>query len=233
MSKEFYFQHDERWGSLLWYDKEICELIGDVTKSFHGFQSGDVAGGELLETTARLSKYMRSVVEDGGQSSSKAGSLSESGCWHTSVSNMLNEFGIRLENVAPNPEILLKTLQGKLLGTLTGYVEHGSVDPLSIVTRGKVQLARYRDFGCEGEDRDNQELLDLLKSTACVNTCAIVNVDGHEFLGSGSNSHYVLVTNPISTDYEIKDPGYPDKRKLLLADWGRVYQVSVYKCLTG
>jgi hypothetical protein len=230
-----YVQEDKKWGHLLWYDKKIFEALKRVTKALHFYAEHSNSGQKLINATQNFCSLINEIVSSAAyhQTTRKAGSLAKSGCWHTSIANMLTAFEVSLNGNHVTPPILLKALQDSMMGTLTGYVEHPFIDPLSIITEGRVQLSRYRDFGRKGVGRNDTDLLDLLSTANGRTVCAIVNVNEHEFLGDG-DSHYVLVKGPIDGDYEMLDPGSPNKSRLFREySKTRFKQVSVYQNFTG
>ncbi len=227
-----YFQDDKYVGRYLWYDEDIDGYFKKITKSLHAFSTKPNNGAALLAATEEFHKHIKELVGSAQykQTSDKSSSLAESGCWHTSIANMLTVFKVCLVGRQdPSPRALLKKLQKEMLGTLTGYVSRPFMDPLSIITKGEVQLAKYRDFGPDGVVLGDSDLTEFLATTNGVDTCAIVNVQGHEFQGTG-DSHYLLVKRAIENDYEIIDPGCRDKRHLLECfSSDRIYQISIYK----
>jgi len=229
MKTKIYQQDDKEWRHLLWYDNNLCQSIRQITEYIHAYAENRICKEELTGATKVLCTQIDEIVKKGKyeQLSEHSGSLSKSGCWHTSVANMLTWFNVKLKNKISNPKIVLKAFQESFLCTLTGYVENPCVDPLSIISKGKVQLVKYRDFGPKGINKKNIEFNALLSTTSHNNTCAIVNVGSHEFEGN-SNSHYVLVTNKNSDGYKIQDPGWKDKVSLF-DSYKKYYQVSVYQ----
>lgn len=138
---------------------------------------------------------------------------------------------LTLKENTTTPQDLLTLLQDRMLGTLAGYVSRPFIDPMSILTGGKVQLSKYRDFGKNGANSKNKELQGILSKTEEKNVCAIVNVEGHEFQGAKKEgSHYVLVTEPKNSDnYVIQDPGYTKRKALFNKYYKKCYQISVYR----
>ena len=156
----------------------------------------------------------------------KAATLAESGCWHVSIANMLDQLLPRPRVDRYTPERLLATLQSEGIGTLTGYVENAPLDPVSAITRGAVQLERYLDLGKRGLVVDHHLVQELLLYGCMPGRRAVVNVKGHDHFGS--TSHFVLVVGPRQGDFDIIDPGYRS-RVSLRASYRRVFQIAVYR----
>jgi hypothetical protein len=230
---KFYIQDDAKWGSLHWYAKGISDALREASQALNIYAENSSSKHRriLLETAQKFCDEINDLPlsDTYHQTDEDENSLAQSGCWHTSVANMLTLFDVKLNKETSTPPVLLKALREHMLGTLTGYVETPFVDPLSIITGGDVQLSRYHDFGKDGADRNDPLLNDLLSSVNGVITCAIVNVCAHEIFGTG-DSHYVLVKSAIDNDYEIQDPGWPETTRLFddYSDTG-FYQVSIYR----
>jgi hypothetical protein len=227
MQSDCFFQDDERFRDLLWYDKNFTKLIDKLTRALHSF--GDGGDGERLLAAAQelLTQTELLVREPYKQSARYPGSIAKSGCWHVCVANMVRLFNVPLGGKACNPQILVLTLRKARLGTLTNYVRHPFVDPLAFITKGRVQMSQYRDYGKAGATAKEAKVEALLGLTNGTDCCAVVNVQGHEFI-PGGDSHYVLVKRMAGDDYKIIDPGWPDIERLSEA-YPVVYQVSIYR----
>lgn len=229
INKKLYVQDDEKWGHCLWYDEAIDKAFARVTRKLHSYAENPRKGQALLDAKQNLSDKIDTLVSTNAyrQTVSQAGSLAQSGCWHTSISNMLTLFNVNLGGQPPTPLNLLETLKNHMLGTLTGYVKSPFVDPLSIITEGRVQLSRYRDFGIKGLDLDDDEIHRLLLNCNGVDQIAIVNVNGHEFFGG--DSHYVLIKGVADCDYDFHDPGGDDEQRRFKECFKTIYQISLYE----
>ena len=225
-----YTQDDEKWGNLPWYDEDISALFENLTREIQLYSRNLDNSESLLNHSEKLHDKLNKIVESGAlkQKSNPDETLAKSGCWHTSVANMLAAFDILLDEEEATPQIFLNSLQNRMLGTLTGYTETPFVDPLSIITEGKVQLATYRNFGFEGVKSNSAELHELMSTVDSKTVSAIANVREHEILGKKGNPHYVLINRALgNNDYEIQDPGWPGKK--YLKRYKRIYQLSVYQ----
>lgn len=199
-----FFQDDKQWSTLRWYDEALDAVVSALTDASHSRVDADFG----------LS----------GQEST----LGQSGCWHVSAASMLSYFGEKVDNISINPKTFLEALRKSGMGTLTGYVSHLFVDPISIITKTRVQLRSYRDFGKKGAPPSSGELLELLGQVAGPNVCAIVNVSSHEFFGTG-DSHYVLIHGVNKGMFVMHDPA-SKRSKNLFGRYEKVYQVTLYRC---
>lgn len=199
-----YLQDDKRWARLRWYHPELDEAINAITKAFE--RSPGVLIGEK---------------GDGS-------SLEESGCWHTSVASMLTLFGVTYNNKKIDPAVFVEALRNERLGTLSGYVGHSLVDPISILTKSRVFLSSYEDFGKSGVSSNDDRLREMLDTVNGKRICAIVNVNSHEFFGN-RDPHYVLAYEKTKTGMRMHDPS-PNRIKDLFKAYQKFYQISLYKC---
>ena len=200
-----YFQNDRRWSHLHWYSPVHDELVRKLTEALHKVPDSQAVFG------------------------SDKGTLGNDGCWHTALSSMLKRFEIQFDGKPCNPKSFLYELRRRMLGTLSGYVEHPFVDPISMVTDGKVQLLRYRDFLQKGATSEHPDMRSLLADVDGKAVCAIANVQEHEFFGKSDNPHYVLVIERSGATFRIHDPGWPKYKKLFSKRYPRVYQLFLYR----
>jgi len=199
-----YYQTDKQWSRLRWYDPSMDAVVSALTDAVHAQPNSDL-GVEGEDCT-----------------------LGESGCWHVSVASMLSNFGQAYGVSLFTPESFLRALRDEGMGTLTGYVSRPFVDPMSIVTNGKVQLYAFRDFGSKGVGSTSSELKQILDIVGNERFCAIINVQSHEFFGK-KNSHYVMVYKAQSSGYVMHDPD-SKTNKSLFNSYKRIFQVTVYQC---
>lgn len=200
-----YYQNDKKWSRLRWYDPAIDAAVSDLTDAIH----------------SRPESFIGSNGEDC--------TLGQSGCWHVSVASMLSQLGQKYQHALFTPKSLLLALSDEGMGTLTGYVSRPFVDPMSIITRGAVQLYGFRDFGLNGIGQKSTELKQLLNIVDGKRFCAIVNVRCHEFFGEEEHSsHYVLIYKSGPNGYVMHDPD-SKTHKSLFASYKKIFQVTIYQ----
>ncbi len=227
-----YSQTDDNWKNYLWYDPKVKPLFRKITECLHKYEKEGSHGKSLLNAMNKLNDKIIEIVNKGEykHKHTNEGSMHESGCWHMSIANMLAIFKIKLDGRLADPITLLWALKEHNLGSLTGFVEHSFVDPLSLITKDKVQLVKYRSFGAEGVGKKNKALLGLLNEID-ENTCAIVNVGAHEFQSSNTDDcHYVLLPHFNEGDYCAIDTNYSHKINLFDEYDDKIHQVSLYQC---
>jgi hypothetical protein len=203
-ARALYFQSDPRWRDLPWYDPAIDEAIKKLTS--------------LLHRESASSRRARGAD----------GTLGIDGCWHVAIASMLAQFGIRSKGKLYDPTVLVHALRDRMLGTLSGYVQDPFVDPLSLITLGRVQLWRYRDFLRKGIKASDAELSNLLAEVDGQHVLAIANVGEHEFIEPKGNSHYILIRRCDGDTVRIHDPGWR-KYKNLLPHYNKIFQLFLYR----
>lgn len=228
MDDGIFKQEDPRWRGLVWYHKPIDHAVAELTRAMHAYAENPGSTKRLLKSAQRITTAIERLQKYPDINGAKRdGSLNSSGCWHVSVANMLRRFNVPLNKLSPTPEAVVLQLRQHMLGTLTGYVSRPFVDPLSLLTKERVQLAEYRDFGKNGVTWSAKALRDALAPVKKEDRCAIVNVQGHEFLGR-EDSHYILVAGSSSNALVVEDPttaaGVSPK-------YDKIYQISVYHLL--
>lgn len=222
-------QYERPWRDLVWYEPPISKAVRDLTNAVHAIVRGERHGrAAARRALVQLSRATGDFAEKRKRLRGKQreATLAESGCWHVSVANMLDQLLPRPRSHRFTPRRLLATLQSEGIGTLTGYVENAPLDPISAITRGAVQLERYLDLGKRGVAVDHPVVQELLLHGCMPERRAIVNVEGHDHFGS--RSHFVLVVSPRQGDFYIVDPGY-QSRVSLRASYRRVFQIAVYR----
>jgi hypothetical protein len=198
-----YRQNDKQWSRLRWYHPELEAAVISLTEIAHKSRNA------LIGTSTDDS------------------TLGQSGCWHVSVASMLSHFGVTYQKQEFTPSTLLEALREEQLGTLSGYVGRPFIDPISIVTKSKVCLHQYDDFGPKGVSLTNNNLQAMLANVDGKNCCAIANVRSHEYLGR-KDSHYVLIYGQDSSDYVMHDPSQVENKQLFKY-YKRVFQLSLYR----
>lgn len=228
-TKPFYCQSDGPWSQRLWYDKKFDSAICKLTRALHAFARDTSLGGKLAEAGAEVAKVARDAGKSARypQNTRMNASINQTGCWHVTIANMLSQMNQIHDGNDIDPGVLLDMLQEQNLGTLTGYVGRPFVDPLSILTDGRVQLSGFRDFGANGVHKNDQEIVEMLSRADGRECCAVVNVNRHEYFDDG-DSHYVLVAGRFGADFRMLDPDETTEKGFFEA-YGRAFQVTLYR----
>lgn len=227
----FYSQSQGPWRQRLWYDRRFDSALLKLTRALHAFARDERLGGKLVEAGALVADVARRAGESAcyRQEAHLTASINHTGCWHVTIANMLSLMNQTSDGRDIDPGVLLDLLQEQNLGTLTGYVGRPFVDPLSILTSGRVQLQGYRDFGVKGVRKNDPELTEMLSRADGRGCCAVVNVNRHEFFDDG-DSHYVLIAGRIGADFRMLDPAETTEKGF----WGayaKAFQVTLYRRL--
>ncbi|MBT4486965.1 MAG: CHAT domain-containing protein [Rhodospirillaceae bacterium] len=150
------------------------------------------------------------------------------GCWDMCIATLAKRMDANFFRhdddtaMAPSPRNLLLALQSWQIVTLTGYMDNLYLDPVSVITKGRIQLVAKEDYGRAGVIMSESRLLQAALSFA--DRCGIVlNVDGHKAFGdsevylvdSGSNRGVKLASlytsrGVVDVDSVRKLPSLPD-----------------------
>ena len=224
-----YLQTDRRWRGRLFYVPKVASALGRLTEELQRLERGEADTDRRLRSA--LGAFDREVLRAANWAQrprpKSIGSINEAGCWLVSQANVLRSLSQRVGRKRPTPDALLDALQDEMLVTLTGFDDWPGLDHLSLVTRGRVYLAAFEDFGRGGAAPSRSR---ILRDGLGRWRVAIVNVEAHDYLGAGSSTHYVTVTRRVGRNWRMLDPDPRVRnRGTLLPRYRRVYQVWLYR----
>ncbi len=162
-------------------------------------------------------------------------SIEKYGCWICCLCMIAHDHNIHFyeygkrkrKRLPPNPGSLIATLRSWQLLSPIGYTYDLIIDPITVVTRGALQLFWHRDYGEEGTSISllRASLIALCRQPAF---SVMVAVRGHPVFGYKDATHWVVLDSRGS-DKEIqlmmRDPGRKSKARF---SYRKVYVVCIY-----
>lgn len=201
MKKKLITQIDPRWRDCVRYDGPAADALQGLDDILLAYLERPTPEGKAaaLKAEGKLSRAIRAMIERGGMLRGKGSySIYDYGCWDCCVCMVAADFSAKLFEyqkdtpLVPTPPNLIKVLHSWQIITPIAYLDEVVIDPVSVVTRGAVQLVLHEDYGASGAPVSRSRLLSFaLEHREYVRIVAAVW--GHPFGGKKSGTHWVVI----------------------------------------
>lgn len=210
---ETFRQIDPKWKDLLRHAGGIADALSELDRSVADFywKRGAANEGLVWSSFASLSEELHRFMNDEPPIRHADFIEHDYGCWDMCIATIARRLGAsfychdRRSPLSPDPKNLLRAMQSWQIVSLTGYADNLYTDPVSVITRGELQLIAKEDYGQRGVPVAKSPLLAtaLLHAERCG---IVINVEGHEAFGSGDDCHWIVVEPPIpGKDLDLVD----------------------------
>lgn len=233
---EFYSQKSDEWKSVSRYHQPSADSLGELDSAIQDCIK-DINNPEFKATARKaLQKFNSSAADliDNGMNAKgdcSGYSIFNYGCWDCTIAMLISDFGGKIYasesslGTTPNPRNLVECLRSWQILSPTAYSHDIVNDPVSIITKSKIQMCLHEDYGENGVAVKDATVFNYaLESKHKVGIAACVK--GHPSLGDGQASHWIYI-DPNSTKANIimKDPSKVLPEKL---SYRKIYEVCVY-----
>ena len=234
--KKIFIQNDDKWKNISRYHAGAADSLGELDQML----IDRISDGQVPDGNAVLSEYIkfgqaiRDVIENGLPNGSKNYPLSKYGCWDCSVAMILNHFDVQIfeygkdKKLKADPATVIKALRSWQILSPSGYAYDLFNDPVSIISKGAMQLIMHEDYGEDGVKPHEANILNFVTNLKG-NVGILVCVKGHAAFGKNESSHWMAI-DPEKLEVEGKfiacDPSHGKQQSLNL--YKKVYEVCVY-----
>ncbi len=234
--KKVFIQTDNKWKNVSRYHASASDSLSELDQML----TDRISGKEMPDGNVVLSEYVKfgqaivDIIENGLPNSTENYPLSDYGCWDCSVAMILNHFDVKIfdynnkKKLNTDPVGVIQALRSWQILSPIGYSYDLFNDPVSIISRGKMQLIMHEDYGKDGVEAKEANLLNFaakLKGNIGILVC----VRGHAAFGEKSSSHWMSI-DPEKLESDGKlfvcDPYHGKEQSLY--KYGNLHEVCVY-----
>ncbi len=233
MDSRFFSQKDPRWAHLTRYHAKTADALQDIDEHiFDGIlkQPGKVDYPLVWEAYGRFTAGIVDLLKQGLKETRRDGyTLFNYGCWDCSISMIVDQLDgcfyayrsdIGLDPIPPN---FIHALRSWQVLSVIGFNYDIVIDPVSLVTKSRVQMVLHEDYGVDGVPVKESGM--LMYALDCNQQLGIsVCVLGHSSLGDKEDTHWIVAYDG-EQGLMMRDPS-------LLAptnfSYRKVYEVCVY-----
>lgn len=232
-------QRDEKWKFIKRYHQSASDSLQGLDESIRQClkKKSDSNQKEAWEAFGHFTQAISDLIENGlnNEKGTSGYSVFDYGCWDCAIAMVIANFNAKVyiydkrNGKDTNPATFIDALRSWQILSPIGFYYDIFIDPISIITKGKVQLYLHEDYGKDGENaqkatvfQDAISLGDKVGIAVCVK--------GHPSLGIKTKSHWVYIDpQSITGDIKMFDPDKPANKKTPSKfTYKKIYEVCVY-----
>jgi hypothetical protein len=233
---EFYSQKSNEWKSVSRYHQPSADSLGELDEAIQDCIR-DINNPELKATARKALQDFSSSIDDlidngmNAKGDCSGYSILDYGCWDCTIAMLISDFGEKIyasessSGTEPNPRNLVECLRSWQVLSPIAYSHDIVNDPISIITKSKIQMYLHEDYGGSGVAIKDATVFNYaLESKRKVGIAACVK--GHPSFGKRNTSHWIYI-EPGSSKGNIimRDPSRLSPEKF---SYRKIYEVSVY-----
>lgn len=235
----FFSQRDKKWKFIKRYHRSAADSLQELDESIRQClnKNSDSNKKQAWEAFGRFTQGVSDLIENGidNKKGTSGYSVFDYGCWDCAISMVIANFDAKVymydkrNGKITDPQSFIEALKSWQILSPIGFYYDIFTDPVSIITKGEVQLYLHEDYGEDGVNAKNatvfQDAINLGNKVGIA-----VCVKGHPSFGKKTNSHWVYIDSE-STEYDIQmfDPDQPANKKTPSKfSYKKIYEVCVY-----
>lgn len=236
MRKRLISQIDKRWRNDARYDKRVVDALAELDDTIYDLLEKPSKGNKKTAVFAqkRFNQAMETFIARGAlQKGSYSYPIKNYGCWDCCMCMVISDFQQRLfeygrrQGLSVTPLHFLKVMRSWQILSCLGYQDEVVIDPVSVVTKGRVQLVLHEDYGKHGVSLADAPLLHFaLRHRKVISIAACVK--GHAMLGNKPSTHWIVL-DPIGPTLEqgmmMRDPLKTEKTR---CSYRKLYTLCLY-----
>ncbi len=229
-------QTDPKWRSLPRYHEQSTETLEALDEAIQTnlIQASKRNKHKAMRAARHFYQAVCVFINEGFKPGrSQNYSIEKYGCWECCLCMIAHDHNIHFyeyskrTKLSPNPKTLIATLRSWQLLSPIGYSYDLVIDPISVMTRSKLQLRLHQDYGEHGISMG--ALRDALIALCRQQTLSVmVAVRGHPIFSHKDVTHWVVldVVGPDrNKQIMMRDPYRKNRARFRFR---KIYVVCVY-----
>tara|TARA_R110000782_G_scaffold30891_20_gene76642 strand:- start:625 stop:1371 length:747 start_codon:yes stop_codon:yes gene_type:complete len=234
MSKKLITQIDTRWRMTPRYDDLAVDTLDELDLAIVDCldEPTDKNKTIVLKAQHQFNHAVQRLIDEGILLRRKGNySVEDYGCWDCCMCMVAHDLNIRLyrnnhrNGLIPTPPNFIEALRSWQIMSFIGYTFDLVIDPMTLVTKNKVQLFMHEDYGINGiSPRESALLSYALRYRQHV--CIVACVKGHASYGDKDSTHWVMID--VQEDSQTLMMRDPSKNKRTKFNYRKLYTLCLY-----
>lgn len=235
MKKSLITQINQRWHQQSRYDGVAVDALQSLDEAIFNVLEKPAATNRLeaYRAQAEFNQAVQRLIQRGRLTQGRHQyPIKNYGCWDCCLCMVAADFRQQLyeygtgKGLPPTPPHFLKVMRSWQILSVLGYLNDIVVDPMAVITRGRVQLLLHEDYGVQGIALAKSPLLRFALQHRDRVTI-VANVRGHAIRGD-RHTHWIVL-DPLGADLVaglmMRDPAKP---RIGRCTYRRLYALCLY-----